>query len=410
MPEHKTDILILGAGIAGYETYRNLAKQLKKTGSKRLITIVDQNNYFTFTPLLHEVATGAVLPSHASFAVREIVARTPHEFICDTVTHIDPKKKTVKTTMHSISYNTCVIALGSVSNLFNVPGAEEHTYRVRSLEQAVALNQAVICKLEEPGRKDLHINIVGGGYTGIEIAAEFAQLKKEEFADLYPHIAVTVSIVQATDKLVPLLPAKARNKITKRMEALDVTVHLNSPAKKVTADTLTIGEDGRALVNDITVWVTGFTTHAPDYLDEALVDRARVPVNNHLQLPDYPDTYVVGDMALIRDPDNDDIIYPQLGEAAHHAGMYVARHIVRVASGKRMHHFHFKSRGQLMPVGEWYGIGIFGPFVFAGRFMWWLRRTVYVLFMPGFIRKLRIVADWTFIGGSSRHLTRLISK
>lgn len=407
MKEQIKEILILGAGIAGYEAYRNLQKRLARSGAAIRITIVDQHNYFTFTPLLHEVASGSVLPNHASFPIREIIAGTKHQFVCATVTHINPKKKLVQTTKGTLSYDTCIVALGSISNLYQVPGAEEHTYRVRSLDQAIALNHAVASKLEEE-RKSLHINVVGGGYTGIEIASEFAQLKKEDLKTLYPHISVSVHIIQAGDKLVPDLPAKARNKITKRLADLEVVTHLNSPAKKVTEQILSVGESTE-LDNDITVWVTGFTTNAPLYFDQAYIDHARVPVTNHLHIPDHPDTYVIGDMALIRDPDNDDIIYPQLGEAAHHEGMYVAKHILAHMDNRAIHHFHFKSKGQLMPVGEWYGIGIFGPFVFSGRFMWWLRRTVYVLFMPGIIRKLRIVADWTFISKSSRHLHRLSS-
>jgi NADH dehydrogenase len=409
MAHTKTDILILGAGIAGYEAYRTLCKKLNRSGIKKTITIVDQNNYFTFTPLLHEVASGAVLPSHASFPIREVLVRTPHQFVCATVTHIDPKQKRVTTSRGDMTYEQCIVALGSVSNLFDVPGADEHTYRVRTLEHAVSLNQALICKLEEPGRTSLSLNVVGGGYTGIEIAAEFAHLKKEELSRMYPHIAISIHVIQAGELLVPNLPAKARLKIMKRLDVLGVQTHLESPAKKVTASTLTIG-NSETLPNDITIWVTGFTTNAPSYFDAAYVSHARVPVTNHLHLENHPDTYVIGDMALIRDPDNDDIIYPQLGEAAHHEGIYVANHIINTAKKRPHKHFHFRSRGQLMPVGEWYGIGVFGPIVLSGKFMWWLRRTVYVMFMPGFVRKLRIVADWTFISKSTRHLTRLSSK
>lgn len=406
MKDRTTDIVILGAGIAGYEAFRTLVKKFKKYKIDKTITIVDQNNYFTFTPLLHEVAAGAVLPSHASFAIREMVAGTHHQFVCGCVTAIDPKKKQVTTSSGVISYDTCIVALGSISNLYGVAGADEFTYRVRTLEQAINLNQAIVCKLEEPDRTALTLNVVGGGYTGVEIASELAQLKKEEIAELYPHIQVTINIIQGGDTLVPFLPAKARNKILTRLETLGVSVRTNSPVGKVTETSIVIS-DTEELPNDITIWVTGFTTQAPSYLDSAYIERDRIKVTNTLQLEDAPDTYAIGDMAYIRDPDNDEIIYPQLGEAAHHAGIYVAEHIVNTLRKKKTAHFHFRSKGQLIPVGEWYGIGIFGPIVLSGKLMWWIRRTVYVLFMPGFIRKLRIVADWTFISKGTRHLTRI---
>lgn len=409
MKERSTDIVILGAGIAGYEAYRTLVRLFKKHTISKTITIIDQNNYFTFTPLLHEVAAGAVLPSHASFAIREIVAKTPHQFICGTVQHIDTQKKIVTTTNGTIVFDMCIVALGSISNLYGVPGAKEHTFQVRTLSEAITLNQAIICKLEDTERTSLTINVIGGGYTGVEIASELAQLNKEEIHDLYPHISVTINILQSGDTLVPYLPAKARNKITDRLQFLGVRILTNTPVCKITSAYVYTSETEK-LPNDITVWVTGFTTNAPLYFDNTYIERDRVRVTNTLQLADTPDTYVIGDMAYIRDPDNDDIIYPQLGEAAHHAGMYVAKHITNRLRNKTTPHFHFKSKGQLMPVGEWYGIGIFGPFVFSGKFMWWLRRTVYVLFMPGCIRKLRIIADWTFISKGRRHLTRIHKK
>ncbi|WP_353937980.1 FAD-dependent oxidoreductase, partial [uncultured Sulfitobacter sp.] len=85
-----------------------------------------------------------------------------------------------------------------------VPGADEHTYRVRSLAQAVALNQAVVQKIEQPKRTTLSVNIVGGGYTGVEVASEFAQLKLEEFKKLYPHIDVTINLIHDPMNAVPI--------------------------------------------------------------------------------------------------------------------------------------------------------------------------------------------------------------
>ena len=86
---------------------------------------------------------------------------------------------------------------------------------------------------------------------------------------------------------------------------------------------------------------------------------------------------------------------PQLGEAAFHEGRYVAKHIMATLGNKKLKPFSFSSKGTLMPIGERYGIGVVGGLVFGNIFAWWLRRTIYLTFMPGLLRKLRIVIDWT---------------
>ena len=91
--DFKTDVVILGAGVGGYEAFRTLTDQLKHHNLKKKITLIDRNNYFTFTPMLHEVASGSVLPTHAAVAIRELIYKTPHQFLKATVKKIDPKNK-----------------------------------------------------------------------------------------------------------------------------------------------------------------------------------------------------------------------------------------------------------------------------------------------------------------------------
>ncbi len=404
---HHADIAIIGAGIAGYEAFRTLSRQLKKHRIKKTITLIDQNNFFTFVPLLHEVASGSVEPTHASVPIRELIHNTPHTFLRARMIKIDPENKVITTTAGDISFETCVIATGSTTNYFNTPGAKENTYHVRTLRDALTLQSALLSKLESCSTCPLTITIVGGGYTGVELAAEFAQLVNHELKKLYPAGQASVTIIEPGETVLSILPKKVQTKVTERLINMGVTILTGERVTAVTKKELTL-QSGKTLPNSITIWSTGFTTDAGSFLPENCVEKGRVATNQYLQTKQYPSIYALGDVARIVDPTNPEIVYPQLGEAAHKAGEYVGHHIVRTLLGKQTKPFRFKSHATLMPIGEWYGVAIFSPrIILFGKLAWWMRRTAYVLFMPGFLRKLRIVLDWTLMSFGFRHIIDL---
>ncbi len=182
----QTDVVILGAGIGGYEAFRSLSKQFKRHGIKKTITLVDQNNYFTFTPMLHEVASGSIEPQHAAIPIRELVYKTNHRFLKTYIKSVDPEKKTVFTTDGTIVFEYCVVALGSGVNFFGVAGAEEYAYSVRTLTSAIKLHNDLFEILDKGKNNMFHLNIVGAGFTGVELAGQFMHLAKTQIKKLYP--------------------------------------------------------------------------------------------------------------------------------------------------------------------------------------------------------------------------------
>jgi len=387
-----TDIVILGAGIGGFETFRSLNKLLRRYKIDAHITIIDQNNYFTFVPLLHEVATGFIGPTHCAVPLREIVYRTPHTFVNARVTRVDQDNKQIHTTSGMIDYTYCVIALGSAINYYDIPGAREYAHHVRTLDAALHLKDAFVQTIESCSTRDMSITIVGGGYTGVEIAGQYASLKKRDIACLYPDIDLHIRIIQPGDCILAHMPEKVRARVTARLEKMRVEIILDDHVTKVESTSVTTTK--HTYHSDLTIWTAGFENIGPDYVDERVCERGRIKVNEHLILEQDDACYAVGDIACATNLQST-IPYPQLAEAAHKGAQHVARHIASRYTKKSIKPFSFESKGELMPVGDWYGVAMIGPITLYGRFAWWLRRTVYVLFMPGILRKLRIVFDWT---------------
>lgn len=388
----QTDILILGAGIGGHKTFRTLQKLLRRYGLKKQITIVDRNNYFTFVPLLHEVAGGAVEPGHSAIPLREVVSGTPHQFICAEINTVDPATRTVSTSEGEISYEYCVLALGSGVNFFGVPGAAEHCYTVRTLQAAMHLRETIIKKLEDT-RDATTINVVGGGFSGVEVAGQLAYLIKRDFKKLYPNDQITIGLIELGKTVVPQTLPKAQQIIKQRLNKMGVVLHLETQVKEVAADSILLG-DGSRIRSDITIWCAGVGNVAEQFLPKEYCERGRLPVTEFLTASKTDSLYGVGDVILGHNAGSE-IFFPQLGEAADYEGEYVAGHIANRLRGKPTKPFFFRSKGILMPIGDRYGVAVFGKVVLSGLPAWWLRRTVYVMFMPGFLFKLQLIFDWT---------------
>ncbi len=392
LPITKTDILILGAGIGGYEAFRTLNKHLRRAGLRKTITIVDQNNYFTFTPLLHEVAAGSVEAAHATIPLRELTYKTPHHFVRARVQKVLPAENKVVTTIGEITYEYCVIALGSGVNFFNIPGAEKNSYTVRTLTEAMRLRSDLMAKVDSC-QTNVDLTIVGGGYTGVEVAGQLQDLIITDIKKLYPEKKVTMSLVQSGPTLVPMLAKDVQAAITKRLTKMGVALLFNSGVKKVNESSVLLS-DGTERPSDLTVWCAGFSSIADEFMPSGTCERGRVGVTHFLNHPDFANLYGVGDIICGKN-EGEEMMYPQLGEAAHRQGEYVGRHIVAAMGGKKLKPFYFKSLGTIMPIGDGYGIVAFKHLRLFGWFAWWIRRTVYVAFMPGLTRKIKIVVDWT---------------
>ncbi len=389
----KTDIVILGAGIGGYEAFRTLNRILKRRGIGAHITIIDQNNYFTFVPLLHEVATGSVEPTHASIPLRELVYGTPHNFIKAKIEKLDRSKREVHTSAGIVSYTYCVIALGSTTNFYGVPGAEKYAYHVRNLEDALVLKHSLVSKLETCVSDEFVITIVGGGFVGVEIAGQYGTLKKGDIQKLYPEKKLRIQIIEPNASILSTLGEKVQSHVKKRLESMGIEFIFNSSASEVTADTVVLST-GEKIQSDITIWAAGFANMGTEFVETEACERGRIKVEKNLRMVDDTHCYAIGDIAHVQIAGSSRPL-PQLAEVAHRQGRYVGRHIADMLSEKKTKPFVFKSKGQLMPVGDWYGVAIMGTITFYGWFAWWIRRTVYVMYMPGILRKLRIVFDWT---------------
>lgn len=205
--------------------------------------------------------------------------------------------------------------------------------------------------------------------------------------------------------ILNVLPEKVQKTVQKFLEKNEVEFLLNRDVQKIEKDKITFAS-GDAVSSDMTIWSAGVKNTGINILPKELCEKDRIPVNEFLQHKNFSHLYAVGDIALSFNHGSEKP-QPQLGEAAHKEGEYVAKNITARILNKKIKPFNFSSFGTLMPIGDWFGVAVIGKIIFFGRIAWWIRRTAYLLFIPGILRRLRIVIDWTLHSFGFRYMIAL---
>lgn len=395
----KTKVVIIGAGFAGVKVLSKLGRQLKNQAE---IILINPTNYFLFTPLLHEVATGSLFPENIIIPLRPLVAKAGAQFLETRVKGIDLKKRQVTTVAGKLSYDYLVVAPGSTTNFFDIPGAVEHCLTLKDLNDAIVIKNRLIKMFERAATLPpteraaaLTFVVVGGGPTGVELVAEIADFMTSAFKGFYPEsltFATKIILIHKDQAILPQFSDQLRTKSFNRLSARRIDVRLNESVTEVKKDGLQLS-GGEFIPSETVIWTAGVKAHSLDWEPEPLSVNGRLTVDQFLRLTDRPEVFVLGDMGASLDRHHKPL--PMLAQVADQQATVVAKNIIRALNSKLPLPFHYHHRGSLVSLGSWFAIAEIGPFIFSGKFAWWLWRTIYLFKMPTWSKKLQIAIDWT---------------
>jgi NADH dehydrogenase len=396
-PPSGARVVVVGAGFAGGSLLRNLPPALRRPGETLL---VDHGEEYTFIPLIHEVAVGRVHPD----SVRTPITPYPdasYNVLRAEATGVDLPNKTLLTSSGAIRYRYLVLAPGSVAA--SPPyGLSEYFQTFWSLAHALelrdTLNRAWHAALSRevfpPG--GLTVAIVGGGATGVELAAEVAALFDylRKRTPRSPAEEPRVALLEATDRLMDWLDPYFHEVAVEELTRLGVEIRLNSPVTN--ADTESIEAGSERLRAAIRVWATGIRANPlirdlPGKHDEA----GRVSVSEHLTLPEYPEVYVLGDGSVYEHPRHGPL--PPTASVAVQQGSYAARDVERNLRGvpdEKRRPFEFFNRGYVVSLGPESGVGDPLGVKIKGRAAQALYRSVFLYYMKSSRGRLLTGADW----------------
>jgi NADH dehydrogenase len=414
----KPHILVIGAGFGGVYTARYLVHELHDEAD---ITIISRDNYFLFTPLLHEVATGGLSNRSVTEPIAEIFRGTDVRFVQNEVHSLDFEGKTVETDMRAFSYDYLVVSSGAETNTYDIPGVAEFTLKLKTLPDAVALRKRIIESIKTASHTDdqnerknlLSFIIVGAGPTGVELTIELAefifQVAKSYYASALSAHEISITLIASGNDLVPQFSPEVRAKALSVLREKGIEILLNTAVIRVSAigvdmrDNSKIGAaKTRFLPAGTIVWVAGVEASLPEMKGKMRLHKnGRLMVNDFLQVEGYADCFALGDAAILPTRDGEPPI-PQLAQSAVQEARIVAKNISVLIKGEQdrttfpnLTSFTYKSKGMLISLGSWQAAGdMFGMHP-SGRLMWFLWRTIYLFKFNSWRKRLSIVFEWT---------------
>jgi NADH:ubiquinone reductase (H+-translocating) len=399
-------IVIVGGGFAGVAVAQRLERRLRADEAE--IVLLSRLNYTLFTPMLPEVTSGELEVRHVVTPVRAQLRRT--RFVLADVDEIDVERATVRyhhvLTGRSIvqPYDHVVLALGSSTSDFGLPGVAEHTWALKTLEDADALRNHLVWLLELADTIDddarrgrlLTIVVVGGGFTGVETAGEIIELFRSVMR-FYRRLSVRslkVTLIEAGTSLLAGLPPKMGEYSRRILERRGVEVLTGDGVTSADELGLTL-QSGRRIDSETIVWSAGVKP-SPSIAKIALpkTKRGAVETGSDMSVPGVAGVWALGDCAAI--PDGNGGFYPMTAQHAIREGPALAENIVAVLRKRPTKAFRYQTLGMMAALGGRKAVAqLPGDRVITGFIAWFFWRTYYLLRLPGLDRKARVAFDWT---------------
>ena len=415
-------ILILGGGFAGLECCLKLESYFQNNSDIE-ITLVSEDNFILFTPMLPQVASGTIETRHIVTPIRTLIKKT--KFYEGKIKYIDPHGKSV--TLYGtnenrgmlIHYDFLVVALGSQTNFFGMKDVEENSYKMNTINDAIILRKAL-----------LKIVVVGGGFAGVETAGELNDFITD-VSEYYPSIDesdVKVVLVEASTEILTGFPQKlagfAKEKLVERgidvildagvtsFNGKEVLLKSNSNSDKVLLSDSSQQKGHAELVeiNSISsrtlVWTAGITP--TDLIKESLFNthKGRIKVNEFLQVIEFPEVFAIGDCSTF-DPELTMKKFPPTAQLAEAHAKVAASNLKELLKGGTLSKFDYSWKGQSAIIGKRTGIASFFGINIAGFVAYLLWRNLYLSKIRSSDKKFRVWLDWTLDLFFKRDISRL---
>ena len=417
-------IVILGGGFGGL----NLAKSLRDT--KARITLIDRQNHHLFQPLLYQVATATLSSVEIAKPLRSILS--DYENIsCQLgkVESIDLKSRTIILTDRNVTYDYLIIALGGVTSYFGHPEWAEHAPGLKSINDALRIRREILFAFEqaelttdpEEMKRLMTIVIVGGGPTGVELAGACKELGRYVMRHDFRHInpsKVRVILIEAAERILMHLPRDLSASAQRQLEAIGVEVRLNTMVKDIKEHAVSVSSKDKPDVLETigaasVVWSAGVGANPITRTLGVDIDRAgRIKVNRDLSIPNYPEAFAIGDIALVLNKDGTPV--PGVSPAAIQMGQYVGKVIETELADPAMRPdqrdpFKYWDKGTMATIGHSRAVAMIGRVKFSGFLAWLAWLGVHLLFLVGFTNKVTVVIRWVWAFFTRRQGARVIT-
>jgi NADH dehydrogenase len=390
---NKPKVVILGGGFGGLAAARALYKSAE-------VTVVDRHNFQTFLPLLYQVSTAGLAADHVAYPIRGALRKTNIKFRMGSPISVDHNNKEVKLDSSEVlKFDHLIVALGSVSADFGIPGVNEHALGMKTVHEALTIRAEIMRRFEDLCRFEddtkLSISVIGGGPTGVEMAGAIAELirgpLKSDQANAAAHIQV--SLIEAGPRLLPPFAPSLSERTKKDLEKLGVKVLLNAAVKAIEHRKIVLKDDS-VLNSEITIWAAGVKGSDAMAQLNLPTNGNRVAVEPTMQVKNYPNIWALGDIAGALGKDGRPL--PMVAPVAIQQGKFIAKQIARLVANKPLTDFKYLDKGSMATIGRNKAIVQVRGLKIAGPIAWLIWLWLHLFYLLGGRNKIGTMADWTW--------------
>jgi NADH dehydrogenase len=404
----KNRIIIIGGGFGGIE----IAKHINT--KKYEVLLIDRHNYFTFQPLLYQVATGGLEPDSVAYPLRKIVKRKKNMvFRLGQVNSIDSAKKIIETSIGPLPYDILIIATGSMTNFFGMEGVERNAMNLKSVPDALNLRsfilqnfeQALLARTKEEQKELMNFVIVGAGPTGVEISGSLAELKRHILPTDYPELDISmmeITIVEAGANVLDAMSEFAKKKSAKQLEELGVKILLNQHLVSYDGEIAKL-KDGTEFKTKALIWTAGVKGNLPDGIAKETIARGnRLIVDDYNRVKGFENIFAIGDASSMESG-----VHPMLAPVAMQQGKLLAKNLERFPD--KWKKFKYFDKGTMATIGRsravadlWFNIHL------KGFLAWMAWLFIHLMLLVGFRNRVIVLWNWVWNYFSYDRAIRLI--
>jgi len=390
---NKPKVVILGGGFGGLAAARALYKSAE-------VTVVDRHNFQTFLPLLYQVSTAGLAADHVAYPIRGALRKTNIKFRMGSPISVDHKNKEVKLDSSEVlQFDHLIVALGSVSADFGIPGVNEYALGMKTVHEALTIRAEIMRRFEDLCRFEddtkLSISVIGGGPTGVEMAGAIAELIRGPLKSDQAKAAanIQVSLIEAGPRLLPPFAPSLSERTKKDLEKLGVKVLLNAAVKAIEHRKIILKDDS-VLNSEITIWAAGVKGSDAMAQLSLPTNGNRVAVEPTMQVKNYPNIWALGDIAGALGKDGRPL--PMVAPVAIQQGKFIAKQIARLVANKPLTDFKYLDKGSMATIGRNKAIVQVRGLKIAGPIAWLIWLWLHLFYLLGGRNKIGTMADWTW--------------
>ena len=406
------NVVVIGGGFGGLKFLQ------RARSSKIQFTLIDKQNHHLFQPLLYQVATAVLSPANIAFPIRRMFKNFKNvKVILDEATDINREDKTVTISSgEKIKYDQLVVSTGSRHSYFGNDDWSEYSNGLKGINDALQIRERLLRAFEkaenekniEKRNKYLNFVVVGGGPTGVEMAGSIAEIAyknmKEEFRNFKSSDA-NVSLIEATEKILPMYSDRLSGKAEKYLIDFGVQVRTNEKVIKIENDLVVT--DKESIETDNVIWAAG-NEASPiiKKLNTKTDSEGRAIVDPDCSIKEDGNVFVIGDAANYKNKNNSTL--PGIAPVAIQQGKYLAKIIKNKTLKQDRKPFKYYDKGMMATVGRYKAIGKIGNIEISGFIAWLFWSAIHILYLIGYRSKILVVIEWIFSYLFNKKGTRLI--